>query len=461
MLLWLLLSSFTHLFAQDSCVVKVFPGDCVNCYIGMSGVKSLQDNVKKTIVFPNLSKAEVNAYLKNVFNITDVDKYTIIVSDSIYEALDKNYSSEVYLYDENKLYNHSLLKKFSGENKPKTFEIKIPDSIAISLEITTVNNNDYIFITDSKFGNCLFVNKQDDHKINLVRAKDFTTRSNFYKLSGDTISYRLFLENKAILNQANLDRMRFSPTFGKNMMATYILAPVVREENGNRGFAYKTGIIIFKNPETYTIIGIDEESIPDGYVVYPGVFAKEKDDYYIQLANTDRNKDEQYLMGKFLLKNGRLEFSEYPAFKTPHEYLPATKFKYLRKVIVPSGSYFFLQYSLTYYNVNLNKTFQLPLDSVNLKFEFNSFSGQKPKFEYNFRFIDAFVSEKYFQVLYNKSNNYFIATIDKTSHKLVNNVEITNPEKKPIKSGLKFYSKKKLYYLTKDNTIVIESIKYK
>ena len=106
------------------------------------------------------------------------------------------------------------------------------------------------------------------------------------------------------------------------------------------------------------------------------------------------------------------------------------------------------------------QTFQLPLDSVNLKFEFNSLSGIKPIFEYSFKFIDAFVSEMYLKVLYEKSKKFYIATIDKTSHGLVNNREISNSGSS-TKSGLKFYSKDKLYYLTQDNVIVVEKISYK
>ncbi len=420
----------------------------------------MQGDIKKTIVFPNLSKAEVNAYLNEVFNITDTAAYNIIVSDSMYKALDNNLSSEVYVYNDNRLNDHTLLKKFHGINEPETFEIKIPDSIAFSLALIMVNNKNYFFITDSKFGYCLFVNKQENNKISIVKAKSLTTQSNFYKIFGDTIGFNLFLKYRDILKSANMDKMQFASTFVKEVMASCILAPEIMEGDGNQGFAFKTGIIVFNNPENYYILGIDEESIPDGYVVYPGFFSEDKGMYYLQITNVDRNRNDQYLLGKFVLKNDRLVFSGFPDFKIPNEYFPSSKFKSLRKVIIPVKPFFFLQYSLSYYDITNGQTFQLPLDSVNLKFEFNSLSGTKPIIEYNFRFIDAFVSEKYLQVLYEKLNRFYIATIDKTSHGLVNNREITNPGSF-TKSGLKFYSKDKLYYLTQDNIIVIEKINYK
>ncbi len=184
------------------------------------------------------------------------------------------------------------------------------------------------------------------------------------------------------------------------------------------------------------------------------------DEYYLQVTNIDRNKDDQYLLGKFIRRNNRLEFSEFPEYMIPSEYLPSKKFKSLRKVIIPTLPYFFMQYSLSYFDLTVGQTFQLPLDSVNLKFEFNSLSGRRPIFEYNFKFIDAFATGKLLQVLYEKSNSLYIATIDKISHELVNNREISKTTK-PNKSGVKFYSKEKLYYLTKDNFIVVERINYK
>lgn len=459
-LLGLFLIMFVNGFSQDSCVVKVFPGDCVNCYIGMAGVEGLQSGVKKTIVFPELSKAEINVYLHEVLNITDTSLYNIISSDSIYETLDKNLSSEVYVYNNNKLNNHTLLKEFHGIKEPEPIEIKIPDSIAISQEIIMVNNKKYFFIADSKFGYCLFVNKQQNNKISIVKARNLTTQLNFDKLFGDTIGFNTFSKYRDVLKSANMDKMKFAPTYGEKTMASCIIAPKVIEVEGNQGFAFETGVIVFNSPKSYNIFGIDEKSIPNGYVVYPGFFFKEKDKYYLQVTNIDRDKNNQYLLGKFVLKNNMLVFSEFPEFKIPHEYLPSKKFKSLRKVISPVKPFFFLQFSLSYFDLTSGQVNQLPLDSVNLNFEFNSLGGGKPIFEYDFKFIDALVSERYLRVLYEKSNNLYIATINKSDNSLINNREISNPGR-PNKSGVNFYSQDKLYYLTKDNVILVENINYR
>lgn len=425
----------------------------------MKKVESSDDGIKKTIVFPDLSKAEVNAYLRNVLNISDISKFTVIVSDSVYNSMNKSLTSEVYVYNDNKLYDHALLKKFYGFDKIGPYEIKIPDSIPISIAATIINNDDYFFITDSKFGNCIFINKHANHKVTVLSAQDLTTDSNFNKISGDTICYHLFSKYREVLKSANMDRMQFKHTFGKRHMTAFLMAPDIKVINDEAGLAYKTGIIIFKNPKEYTILSIDEESLPENYIVFPNFFSEHKGDYYIQLAHIDRTDNNQYLLGRFYLGNKKLVFSGFPEYKIPAEYLPASKFKSLRKVMTPINPYVFLQYSLSYYDIDNDQTYLLPLDSVNLKFEFPEQLVKLLKLESSYRFIDAYISDRTMQVLYEESDKYYIAEIDRTDNSLIKKLEILNLAK-PLKAGMYFYSTDKLFYLTTDNTIVVEKINY-
>jgi len=460
-LLSLLLISFLNIFSQDSCVVKVFPGDCQNCYIGMKSVEAGDESIKKTIVFPDLSKAEANAYLRSVLNISDINKFNIIVSDSVYNSMNRNLTSEVYVYSENKLYNHSLLKKFHGFDEIGPYEIKIPDSIAISVAAAIINHEDYFFITDSKFGNCIFISKHGENKITTLTAQDFTTEENFNKISGDTLCYHMFSKYREVLKSANMDRVKFKPSFEKrNKMTTFLMTPDIKVENNEAGLFYKTGIVIFNNPNEHTILRIDEESLPENYVIFPAYFSKHKGEYYIQLTHVDRNNDDQYLLGKFLLENDKLTFSEFPAFKIPSEYLPSSNFKSLRKMLGSTDPFLFLQYSLSYYNMDTDKTSLLPFESVNLDFELPGQAINLLKFEYSFKFIDAYVTEKILQVLHEESGKYYVAYINRKDNSLIKKLEISNPAK-TLKAGMFFYSTEELFYLSKDNTIVVEKINYR
>ncbi len=450
---------FIDSYSQDSCAIKIFPGDCLNCYIGMKKVETTDSAIKKTIVFPELSRAEVNAYLQNVLNISDISKFTVIVSDSVYHSMNNSLTSEVYVYSENKLYKHELLKKFYGIDEHSTYRIKIPDSIAISLESGIINTEKYFFITDPKFGNCIFVSKHAPFRIHIFKAKDLTTESNFYKLSGDTVCYAIFSKYRDVLKSANMDKMLFKSTFGKEIMSSFILAPNIEEQNGNAGLKYIIGIIIFTAPDEYRILRIDETSIPDDYVIYPGFFGENNGSYYIQMANKDRTVDDQYLLGKFTLTNDKLVFSEFPGFKVPTEYLPATTFKSLRKILISANPYLFLQYSRSFYDMDNEQNFLLPFDSINLEFDMPDNNINMLKFEYSLKLVDAYASDKTIFILHEKSGKYYIAQVDRKDLYLKKITKVVLP-KKLIKAGLRFYSSDELYYLSKDNSIVIEKIKF-
>ena len=457
----LIFFTVTNLHSQDSCVVKVFPGDCLNCYVGMNKVEFTGQNIKKTIVFPKLSDAEVKAYIKDVLNVSDISKFSVIVSDSIYNSMNNRHSSEVYVYNDNKLSNHSLLKKFYGFEEFGPFEIKIPDSIALSIASTIINNENYFFITDPKFGKIVFVNKHGDHKITIIETTDLTTESNFELISGDTMCFHMFKKYREVLENVNMDRMKLKHTFGiRDKMTSFLLAPdIIIGDNGPR-LNYITSVIQYSNPKEYIIFGILEESLPSNYVVYPGYFSEYNSEYYMQLVNTDRAENDQYMLGKFVLSNGNLEFTGFAEYKLPREYLPAIKFKGLRKILTPADPYIFLQYSLTFYNMDNNKTYHLPFDSVDLKFEMPGQSLNLLRFEHSYKFFDAHISNNIVQVLFEQSGKHFIAILNREDTSLINKYEISDL-KKPIKAGMRFYSKDKLFYLTDDNTIVVENIIHK
>ncbi|OQX72148.1 MAG: hypothetical protein B6D61_14955 [Bacteroidetes bacterium 4484_249] len=55
----------------------------------MQNVESANEKIKKTIVFPKLSEAEVKEYLNHVLNIQDISNYKIVISDSVYNSLNQ------------------------------------------------------------------------------------------------------------------------------------------------------------------------------------------------------------------------------------------------------------------------------------------------------------------------------------------------------------------------------------
>lgn len=257
-----------------------------------------------------------------------------------------------------------------------------------------------------------------------------------------------------------MDKMRLATTFiTGNEMASCIMAPNINVVNDEAGLTYISGIIIFNSPNDYILLGIDEKSLPENYFIYPGSFTEYKGSYYIQIIHIDRELDDQYVFGKFVLGDGQLVFSEFCDYKIPPEYLPSSNFVGLRKVLNFVNPYAFLQYSLSFYDVDNEQTYQLPLDSVNLVFNFQNKVINSMKMESNYSYGDAYVSEKTMQILYKSSDNYYIATIDRDNKQLIEKKMIANPLKK-VKTGMSFYSSDALFYLAKDNTVVVEKINY-
>jgi len=427
----------------------------------MKAVEFDGEGIKKTIVFPELSKAEVDMYLKKVLNINDISNFNVIVSDSVYNSLNESLTSEIYIFKKDQLYDHTLLKKFSGFTNDEPYEIKIPDTIAISNSATIINHKDYFFITDYTFGNCVFISKHSEHKAFVINTQDLTTETNFSKITDDTICFYNFSKYRGDLKSANMDRMRLESSFGtKNKMVSFLMAPDIKVINNEATLSYKTGIIIFDSPKEYKILHIDEESLPENYVIYPGSYFEHKEEYYIQIINIDRTLDDQYVFGKFILDGEKLVFSKFPNYKLPAEYQPASNFKSLRKILAFESPYIFLQYSLSFYNTNNDQTYKLPLEPVNLDFNMANMNISTLKLKYEYKFIDAYVTEPTIKIISKDSEKYYISLIDRTDYSLIKKLEIAEFSKPP-KAGICFYSNDKLYYLSMDNTIVVEEIKYK
>lgn len=459
-LLIILLFTSLNIFAQDSCVVKAFPNDCKNCYIGLKVVEAGSKDIKKTIVFPNLSEAETKAYITKVFNISDPSSFNIIASDSIYNSINNSLTSEVYLYSKDQLEESMLLKNFHGFDSEESMNIKIPDSLAISYSAVITNNDDYFLIVDHKFNNIILIEKRKPHMMKVITARQLTTESNFNKISGDTLCYHMFLKHNLPLKEANMDIMQFKPSFGtKSNLGSFILAPDIKGENNELSLEYKMGIIIFKNPSDYKILNIDDSSLPENYFIKPVSFSEYSGQYYIQVINIDRTLDDQFILGKFKKVNNTLVFSEFVPFKIPDEYLPSSKFEKVRKIMISEYPYIFLQYSRSYFNLESNKVNMLPLDPVNFDVNISN-NTYNSTFKYNYKIMDVFSTKKYLQILLKESDKFYTANVDLENNKLMNKREI-NGTFETLKSGMYFYSKDKLLYLTRDNNIVIEKIEYK
>ena len=119
-----------------------------------------------------------------------------------------------------------------------------------------------------------------------------------------------------------------------------------------------------------------------------------------------------------------------------------------------------MQYSLSFYNIDNNQTYQLPFDSVKLIWEMPGLNLNLLRFETNFMLIDSFLTKDTLHIMYKKYDKYYISLLNLVDCKEIKKSEITNPAN-TLKVGMYFNSADELYYLTKDNRLVVEKINYK
>ncbi len=461
--IFICLSLITHLglFAQDSCVIKISLNDCLNCYSSMKYFENYDENLQKTLLFPNISEAELNDYLGRVLKLTDVHDFFIVTSDSIYNSMNNSLTSELYSFEDNILLSTELLNRFQGFNTKRRIEIKLPDTLSISNNATIVNSEKYFFITDYLFGKFILIDKDDNRRVFIISGEDLTNKVNITKITGDSSAFDSYSKNIDRFRNVNADIIRLQPSRGsRGNMYSFLLVPEIRSINGYTGIAFNTGAIRFDDPENYSVFHFENESLPEGYFINPSSITSWNGKFYIQVEPLDVEIDDYYPIAEFKLSGNSLIFKGFPEYKMPFEYLPARKFEYLGKIVTFVDSYAFLQYSLSYFDFETDSTYQLPLDSVNLEFDFDPITSALKKLEANYKFCDAYVNSHDLQILFEMDNNYHLATIDRKGNRLVSNRQIKISDI-PIKLGPFFYNNEKLFYLSNENDLIIEMTSFK
>ena len=118
-----------------------------------------------------------------------------------------------------------------------------------------------------------------------------------------------------------------------------------------------------------------------------------------------------------------------------------------------------MQYSLTYFDLDKATTKRLPFDTVSIDFEMPDKMIKRMKFDWDFKFIDAFIAADYFKILYIQGEDYYVAKINRKDGSLINTKQIEKSSKE-LKSGYSFYNEDSLCYLSSDNYIMVEEIRY-
>ncbi len=459
------LFAFTGLltYAQDSCAVKVCLNDCLNCYGNFVSVENLGDSVSKTLLFPSIPEKEAEYYAKNLLHVKDLKRYNIVLSDSLYNQVQKTITSEIVYYKGNKEVLHENLDKFHIQKIKKQEEdtliiISLPDSVFFSQSVNLLHDSGYFLITDYRFGKIVLIDENNPEKIRIINARDLTTNSIFQIITKNDSSYTIFKKYANYLKYANFDKIRFEPCRKcKNNLSVFITVPDIKFINNNLHVLSATGIINFIDFNKFDILSYNNKSLPQNYYINSSSYYTNKNNYYLPVSKLDSSESSKnYCIAKFKNTNNDLTFDSFVPFELPKEYKQLKDLMVIPVFIYP---YVFYQYSLSVFNLETNKTETLPLTPQKLNIRFDMKNKKFISNEYTYAFSDAVIEGNNLYVLYYDTTSKYLLTVDTNTFSKKSLKKLAHLKYK-AKSPYYLYDKEHIYYFSKNNEIVVEKARF-
>ncbi len=463
---------------QDSCVVKVQLCDCQNCYLGINQVNRYDTEIKKTLIFPNISKKEVYTYFYKVLNLDDTNNYKIIASDSIYNSISKNHSSEVVLFNNGKEEKRYLLKNsykllLNSKNKDTSYykiDLK-KNNIVLSGVITITKNTNYILITDYLFGNLIFINRNNFSFEKLFSNKDLNYEELFSHVINPNFSYDNYKKYKNLLKQFNFEYARFSAAQGiTNQLIVLCQIPEIKVNNNTKEMQIIpiTIPLKFNSPINYNIYAINNNSLPSGYSISSqSIFFNDSSAYLFVLPPKkyrDSTKNKYFLAKYDNIEDTSLYFKSFVKLNIPKEYSDNKIFNDLSFPVFTSKGFVFFRFSNVLYNINKNKKYKMPFRNINLSIK-KDISTNSKVIKSDGYIYDVFQDKDKFYVLHSyKSDSmrkeYFLSTID-TNMNLIENHKIYDfPEFEKTKTNIYLLNKNFIIYIDKKDVVIKEKLKF-
>jgi len=448
-------------FGQDSLVIKVSTTDCLNCYANMYSVENIKGTIAKTLVFPEISKKEMKYYAIDLMHIKDLSKYHVILSDSVYDKIQESSTSEVLVYQKNKLRERAELQQFNPYKLIHQIDtvITLPDSIVLSAHVDIEYNKSIFMITDYRFGKIILLNRKSPHNLRIIKAEDFTTPV-FFKIASKTgNSYNVFKKHQQQLRFANFDKVRFDGASSSlNSLVSFVEIPVIKINNDSTIMVSPEFVIVeFVDQNNFNVYGIDKKSLPDGYYVNGYSFLHNHSNYYLILKTKNHPENtNNYFVGKFIKKGNNLIFDKFIKWNMPKTYLnEKMKVMALRPFFL--FPYIFMEYTLDVYDLENGFLMKLPLKKHVINIEIDK-NYKLVKDIFSYQFIDAEVAGDKIYVLYgNDKRETYLLELEKHTFKKVSLIKIET--EKSTKSDIKLFDPQHLFYVTKNNSIVIKRIR--
>jgi hypothetical protein len=427
--------SISPIFSQDSIVVKLSLNDCSNCYGGFCIIDDLPSNTKITLVVKEEDKKITEYFIRKHLELKN--NYTYVYSDSLYNSLSTSPTSEVFLFQSEKITQQGPLSKFPQTLSHTQSHIdslfSMPDSVFVSKFQLFNAIKGYYIITDMIFGKIYVINS-DSGIIKDIIATDFVDLKELQQNYGvDSISMAVFEKLLPQIKTTKNDQIKFQEPieFNNNLLIpVYVPCPVYDTAARTLTLASYPAYVLWdleqstiheiiytKNP-TVNHNGID-------YMILANCFPLDSTSIIIQCQSSDSLRP--ISLSSFGIKDGFLYELKSYNYTIPPYYLTTGLNNNVLGLLI-RYPLVFTKLSPLIFNLETDETTLLPYENELFKFKMNTIVDHK----FNFRLMDAWHSNQGSHILYMNDQDQFIFDTFNANNKLVSSIEIFNELKSSV-----------------------------
>ncbi|MDZ7743415.1 MAG: hypothetical protein U5Q03_17175 [Bacteroidota bacterium] len=449
----------------QTCLVNVDTDDCKSCFVSYSYLSKVNPELNTTFVFRGKDSVTYTKTLSKFFP-SFVEKFNVIISDSLYYKLNRNNSANVWI-------DHSDSIVFICNIKDLGYNInKINDYTNVKPKLLKYSNEDIVFghgcqviiggerilIHDKRFNEFYYVDtldKENEFKKSKLCSYSFSDILNVYKMCMDlsVISAPDFENALRQLEQTNYSMMEFK---GFQLDGSYIyiniaLAFPIKVDSGFNVMSDNKLLIVEKDT-IQQIIDLPEKIYNDSYYVVGNDLFINEDQYLFSVKKiNDREKDKNKLAMYAIFNqiNNNLEFVDFVNYCIPEIYVDNELYynSLQQKINFPFINTIF---SSEIYNIKNNTSFNF-LEKNHLVIDMYN---RKTNFDYIIH--DIYSSEDHIYVLlYTSNGSYRMVVLDQTgNYNYSFNIDIS-PYSQNLNSFISFIDNYTLAFIANNKELVI------
>jgi hypothetical protein len=405
------------LFATPKAYVKINTNECLKCYAAQIYTDKLVAHVEVTLVFPGNYHRYLR-YLRMQYPV-DASRYTIIQSDSLYQRLGGEESSQFYLVEDGTMKYSCPMKEFArnyysilgllnGEMDDYS-DTKLPDTLAFDkVTLSAVDENFVAFNRSMQEvllynGNTFYYFSPEN-----INVPDFYK---YFDATGEFMQN--YHEHYELLERIGKARAEISyVSIDAQQARVLVQIPYAfMQENGNLGVMAKLFVASIQLHDYYLQwVYIDDSALPEKWTVAASapIMANHQENLIIALLHTDYSDDDLRYLADFSYQNDTLVFSGLLDYRIPKFHQTSGRYyNYLSPKA--SRGLIFDQFANEVIDLHNDSVFSLPIETSRLEINL-----EKLRAEYDLAITDVIIQNNACRFLYTKPDQgWFLGTVER------------------------------------------------